>query len=182
MPVDPGVCPLAELTQHIRDAHHAYLRAELPAIWELLREGCAARAGAEIDVKRFAQLFGLFRSTLDSHLRKEEDILFPFIERLECAIGTGGAAPRHRFGLLALPIEILEAEHALGDALLDRMRRIWQPWTGGDELPCWQTGLYEHMHWLEADMQRHVHLEDAVLFPRTIQLEAGSCPVAAASR
>ena len=182
MPVDPGVCPLAELTQHIRDAHHAYLRAELPAIWELLREGCAARESTGTDLRRFAQLFGLFRSTLDSHLRKEEDILFPFIERLERTVGAGLPPPAHRFGPLALPIEILEAEHALGDALLDRMRRIWQPWAAGDEISDSRTRLYEHMQRLEADMRRHVHLEDGVLFPRTIQLEAGSCPIVAASR
>jgi regulator of cell morphogenesis and NO signaling len=182
VPVDFATCNLAELIQHIRDTHHTYLRAELPGIWDSLREARDAGGSAATDVRRFGHLFGLFRSTLDSHLRKEEEVLFPFIERLERSAGVGGTIPTHRFGPLARPIEILEGEHALGDALLDRMRPLWQAWGHLDE-PCVSTRhVYERMRRLEADMQRHVHLEDAMLFPRTIQLEAGPWPVATALR
>ena len=176
-PVDPFTCPLAALTQHVRDTHHAYLRAELPVIWELLREGAAVSSLSTPQVRPFAALFGRFRSVLENHLRKEEDVLFPFIERLERTLGDGGAPPKHSFGPLALPIEVLEAEHALGDRLLDRMRPMWQLWANAEDAPRWEQRLKEHLVLLDADMQRHVHVEDAILFPRTIRLEGRPWPV-----
>lgn len=175
--LDPATCRLADLTQHVRQTHHAYLRAELPAIWELLREAAASSPSTATDLRLFAQLFGRFRSTLENHLRKEEEVLFPFIEQLERKLGAGEAAPGHAFGPLALPIEILEAEHAMGDRLLDRMRPIWRRWTPATstrDAPAWQGLLHGRLLRLEADMRQHVQLEDAMLFPRTIRMEEGS--------
>ena len=169
--LDTATCPLAELTQHIRDTHHAYLRRELPQIWELLREAaarpgsCAAGAGA------VARLFSRFRSTLDSHLRKEEDVLFPFVEQLERSLAAGEPAPAHAFGPLWLPIEILEGEHLLGDRLLDGIRPLWTRWRAEADAPPIHQALCARMLALEADMKRHTRLEDDVLFPRTITLE-----------
>jgi regulator of cell morphogenesis and NO signaling len=175
--VDPFSCPLGELTQYVRDTHHAYLRAELPLIWELLREAAAAGPLRDPQVRPFGTLFGRFRAVLENHLRKEEDVLFPFIERLERTLGDGGPPPKHSFGPLALPIEVLEAEHALGDRLLDRMRPMWQLWAKAEDAPRWQHRLKDRLVLLDADMQRHVHVEDAILFPRTIRLEGQPWPV-----
>ncbi len=168
---DPGTCLLTELTQHIRDTHHAYLRAELPAIWTDLREALAARSAATAEIRMLGRLFGRFRATLESHLRKEEEILFPFVEQLERDIVAPGTSPEHRFGPLRLPIEILEGEHALGDRLLEQMRPVWRRWTPKAESPALHTALAQRLERLDADMARHVHLEDHVLFPRTIRLE-----------
>ncbi len=167
--LDVMACPLAELTEHIRDTHHAYLRRELPEIWELLKEAAAARPSR--DVRAVARLFGRFRATLDTHLRKEEAVLFPFVERLERSLAAGEPAPAHAFGPLRLPIEILEGEHLLGDRLLDEMRPLWTRWRPEDEAPPLQQTLWVRLLALEADMSRHTRLEDDVLFPRTIALE-----------
>jgi regulator of cell morphogenesis and NO signaling len=168
--LDTTTCPLAELTQHIRDTHHAYLRRELPQIWELLREAAVA-PGSRADARAVARLFGRFRSTLDSHLRKEEDVLFPFVERLERSLAAGEPAPAHAFGPLWLPIEILEGEHLLGDRLLDEMRLLWTPWRAENDVPQVHQAVCARMLALEADMRSHTCLEDEVLFPRTITLE-----------
>jgi regulator of cell morphogenesis and NO signaling len=182
MPFDPAICRLEELTQYIRDTHHAYLRAELPAIWDLLRKAIGTSPATATDLRQITRLFGQFRSTLENHLQKEEDVLFPFIERLERTVRAGAPAPRHAFGPLAGPIEILEAEHAFGDRLLDAMRPLWQRWAPSNEAPRGQPLLYDRLTELEADMQRHVHVEDAILFPRTIGLEGGPCLSAAGAR
>ena len=180
-PLDPFTCALGELTQHVRDTHHAYLRTELPVIWELLREAVQSAPSAAAEVRSFGALFGRFRSALENHVRKEGDVLFPFIDRLERALGAGATPPKHSFGPLALPIEVLEAEHAFGDRLLERMRPLWRGWATHGDAPRWQFDLRERLDRLDADMQRHVHVEDAILFPRTIRLEGGTWSTAPAS-
>jgi regulator of cell morphogenesis and NO signaling len=171
---DSATCPLAELTQHIRDTHHAYLRRELPQIWELLREAAAAPGACVGAARSVGRVFSRFRSTLDSHLRKEEDVLFPFVEQLERSLAAGEPAPAHAFGPLWLPIEILEGEHLFGDRLLDEMRPLWTRWRAEDDAPPIHQALCARMLALEADMRCHTHLEDEVLFPRTITLEGRS--------
>lgn len=171
--LDPATCPLAELTRYIRDTHHAYLYRELPEIWELMQEAAAARAPDAGDARAVARLFGRLRATLESHLRKEDSVLFPFVERLEGARAAGQPAPVHAFGPLRLPIEVLEGEHRLGDRLLDQMRPLWARWgAAGDPAPI-RRALCERLLALEADLRRHSDLEDDVLFPRTIALEGG---------
>lgn len=178
---EPSACRLSELTQHIRESHHAYLRRELPIIGELLREAVASTAYPAPEIRQFAILFGRFRAALENHLRKEEEVLFPFIERLDLAFGERTQRPRHPFGPLALPIEILEAEHALGDRQLDRMRPIWQRWAADMDGPPRFGPLTARLVLLDADMQRHVEIEDRILFPRTISLEGRPWPMPAAS-
>ncbi|HEX5473608.1 MAG TPA: hemerythrin domain-containing protein [Vicinamibacterales bacterium] len=169
--VDPAACALAALTQHIRETHHAFLRAELPALWELLREAAAARRATTDELRTIGRLFGQFRATLDNHLRKEEEVLFPFIEQLETRLGEGQPAPKHVFGPLRLPIEVLEEEHALGDRLLAGIRPIWSGWTESRDPSRVLLQLHDRFAALEDDMARHVHVEDAILFPRTVSLE-----------
>jgi regulator of cell morphogenesis and NO signaling len=168
---DPITCRLAELTQHIRETHHSYLRAELPSIWALFREAIAASPTSASELRAVGRLFGQFRSTLESHLRKEDEVLFPFIERLERTLSAGEPAPHHVFGPLAVPIQVLEAEHAFGDRLLAQMRPLWQRWSPIGDSSRLRTALYDRLQTLDADMQRHVHLEDGILFPRTTRLE-----------
>lgn len=40
----------------------SYLRGELPAIWDLLREALGDSPAARSEIRCFAQLFGQFRS------------------------------------------------------------------------------------------------------------------------
>src|SRR5690348_5361736 len=93
-PFDPCTCSLCELTQHVRDTHHAYLKTELPLIWDLLRKAAATGRPAAAEVRAFAAVFGRFRSELENHLRKEEEVLFPMIERLDHAVRSGDRPPR----------------------------------------------------------------------------------------
>lgn len=172
--IETATCSLAELTQHIRDAHHAYLGRELPVLWDLLKEAASARGAHGADdaaVRRATRLFGGFRSTLDNHLLKEEAVLFPFVERLERSLGTGEPVPAHAFGPLRLPIEVLEGEHMLADRFLDELRPLWTRWRAEAGASATQQTFRERMLALEADMSRHTYLEDHVLFPRTILLE-----------
>lgn len=169
--LDTATCPLAELTQHIRDTHHGYLRRELPVIADLLKEASAARLPAADEARALARIFRVFRSTIENHLTKEEVVLFPFVERLERSLGIGEPPPAYAFGPLRLPIEILEGEHLQCDWLLDEMRPQWVRWSQAEDPPGLQRRLCERLLALDADMRRHTHVEDDVLFPRTIALE-----------
>jgi regulator of cell morphogenesis and NO signaling len=147
--------PLEELVQHILDRYHAALRTELPWLVQL--------ADKVEDVHRDAParptgLFKLLREiqlAVESHLSKEEQILFPLI-----LAGHGDRAQ--------MPIQVMLQEHEDHGQNLQRIRTLTSDLTP-PSYACnsWQE-LYRALRKLEVDLMAHIHLENNVLFPRSL--------------
>jgi len=160
--------PLAELTAHIVNTHHRYLRAELPEIERKINKVTDAhgdRHGKTLTALR--DVFAGLKAELTSHMMKEENILFPLIESLEAEAGhtrPAGMSVNH-------PIHVMEDEHAAAGQALAEMRRL----TGGYQPPEDACNtfrvLYRQIEELEADLHVHIHLENNILFPRAAELE-----------
>ena len=108
---------------------------------------------------------------LTSHLAKEENILFPYIEGLARSRETGGIPPSACFGSVESPIRMMIMEHEGAAALIEEMSRAtngFTPWEGA--CPT-SAGLYYGLTEFERDLHRHVHLENNLLFPRAVELE-----------
>jgi regulator of cell morphogenesis and NO signaling len=105
-------------------------------------------------------------------MRKEENVLFPYILELERADRAKLSPPTPHFGTVKNPIRMMMAEHDADGERLRKMRGI----TGGYSLPegaCPSfTALYAGLEDLERDLHRHIHLENNVLFPAAAELEA----------
>jgi regulator of cell morphogenesis and NO signaling len=116
------------------------------------------------------EVFAELRNELEGHLNKEETLLFPAIVAYERAAGANQPLPPTRFGTVANPIRVMEAEHESAGAALTSIREI----TGGFAIPEYacvtyralMTGLQE----LEQDLHMHIHLENNILFPRAAEL------------
>ena len=97
------------------------------------------------------------------------------IAQLEAASVAGVRLPRYSFGPIANPIGIMEEEHDAERRELAKMLGL----TGNCSAPAEASALYrtifERLTTLDADMQRHVHLENHILFPRVEVLENASC-------
>jgi regulator of cell morphogenesis and NO signaling len=64
----------------------------------------------------------------------------------------------------------MHAEHERVGALLKDIRRLSQDFAAPDDAcPSFRT-TYQALEGLEADLMRHIHLENNVLFPRARQL------------
>ncbi len=162
---------LAELIRHIVQTHHAYTRSELPRL-QAMADRVASKHGplhpeAALIQRNLAQLSG----ELIFHLNKEERILFPYIEGMVRSREENAAPPAACFNSVENPIQAMIQEHEGAAALLEEMRtttRGFMPWPGA----CPTTGgLYYGLNAFEADLHRHVHLENNLLFPRAIQLQ-----------
>jgi regulator of cell morphogenesis and NO signaling len=166
--------PLSELIRHILDKHHAYLRSELPRLRALLEKVLAAhRENHGGSLVPLSAVYHDLNAELESHMMKEEMILFPHVRRMEEALGKGEAPPQPPFGSVAGPIHVMEQEHDNAGAALRRMREL----TGGYQTPedgclSYQT-LMGALAELEADLHLHIHLENNILFPRAYQMERG---------
>lgn len=163
--------PLAALLRHIVETHHRYCREEGARLADLFAEELAARRG-DATLARLQGFFIQLQSALTVHLAKEEQVLFPMIARLEQAAERGGEAPRFSFGSIAAPIRMMNLEHQEADRMLERMRALSSGFacpTGAGERT---RELYAGLAAFDRDLATHAGLEDDVLFPRAIALEA----------
>jgi regulator of cell morphogenesis and NO signaling len=163
----------AELVGHIVSTHHEYLRRELPALETRLEKVYRVynqRNGPTLI--GLPDVFAGLKAELESHMMKEEMILFPVIAGYEASQATGQPVPHTCFGTVAQPIAMMEHEHDSAGEALARIREI----TGNFQVPefacvtyrALMTGLAE----LEQDLHMHIHLENNILFPRAQQMEA----------
>lgn len=158
----------SELVDHVITRHHDYLREELPRLSGMIDRVVAAHHANHPELAELRKTFAGLRTEMDSHTMKEEQVLFPLIKQLEQAQAL---FPMH-CGTVQNPIRVMMHEHDAAGEALARMKTL----TGGyqppaDGCPTFQA-LYVGLAALEADLHRHIHKENNILFPKAEALEA----------
>lgn len=162
---------LHDLIDHILRTHHDYLKRELPRLSERMATVGRVYADRYPDiVKPLARVLAALRDELEMHLRKEEMILFPFVQRAEAAADSGQPPTPPPFGSFANPISVMEDEHETAGRALAEMRRLTNGYLAPADACNTFRALYAGLEELERDLHMHIHLENNVLFPRAIAM------------
>lgn len=165
---------LASLAAFIVDTHHAYVNREVPRLNELAakvvsRHGDTFKELAEIQSK-LAEL----GEEMVEHQGKEEVVLFPYIGKFERYAAGGGAKPRNCFGSVAHPIAMMTKDHDYAGNLMAEIRGLSQHYTPpAGACPTFRA-FYAGLQDFEQDLQRHIRLENDILFPRALALETST--------
>jgi regulator of cell morphogenesis and NO signaling len=171
-PFDPTKLPLGRLIQHIVRIHHQCVRQELPRLAEMACELAIKRSDHHPELQRIAELLEKLRDDTFAHIQKEEQVLFPFISQMDQESIIAYPAAHTCFRSVAQPVLKMVEQHEAADHLVVELRRL----TDGYEPPAWacatHTALLAGLRAFETDLRQHVHLENDVLFPRAIEMEA----------
>ncbi|MGZ4871626.1 MAG: iron-sulfur cluster repair di-iron protein [Candidatus Angelobacter sp.] len=165
---------LGDLIEHILATHHAYVKQELPRLHQLLNKVVSVHGKTHPELGKIQQTFEGMSSELTSHMMKEEHILFPHIVALENAVISGRPKPRPVFGTVSNPVHMMELEHDSAGAALKEIRALSSNYTPPEEACFSYKTLYSALKEFESDLHQHVHLENNMLFPRTIAMEGGT--------
>jgi regulator of cell morphogenesis and NO signaling len=170
--LDPATLPLGRLVQHIVRIHHHCVRQELPRLAEMASKIAAKRSDRAPELATIFQLIEKLRVEMLARIQKEEEVLFPFISQMDQESIVVYPPAHACFRSVAHPILMMEQEHESADHILAELIRL----TNHFEPPSWACGthvaLFSGLREFEADLRQHVHLENDVLFPHAIQLEA----------
>ena len=148
--------PLPELIDHILTAYHLPLHEELPRLEAMAEK--VARVHGDKDPERLPALLAVFRglkAELDSHLTKEEAILFPMIRR-----GQGAGAHG--------PVAVMLREHDEAGDALRQLRELTDDYTVPEGACNTWRALWFGLAALETALHEHIHLENNILFPRAL--------------
>lgn len=166
--VDYSAMSAGDLADHIVATHHAYLGRELPRLSELIDKVVAAHSANHPELVEVRQTFAGLRQELESHLMKEERVLFPLVKQLEAA--------REPFsihcGTVENPIRVMEHEHDSAGSALQRIRELTSNYQVPADGCASFTALYDGLSCLESDLHLHIHKENNILFPKAAALES----------
>ena len=166
--------PLTELITHICNTHHVFVRQECPRIEKLAEKVVSVHGASHPELLQVQELFGDLANELSVHLMKEEQVLFPYVVRMEEAAIAKEPVPPAMFGTVVNPVRMMMQEHDGAGAALKQLREI----TGNYAVPadaCFSyTTLYEALQAFEGDLHQHIHLENNILFPRAVAIESGA--------
>ncbi len=162
---------LSDLIAHITSTHHAFVRQECPRIDTLAAKVLAAHGNNHPELLNVQHLFSGLASELSVHLMKEEQVLFPYVIRLEEAIVAGEPAPPATFGTVVNPVRMMMQEHDGAGDKLKQLRGITKDYAVPADACVSYAELYKALQAFEADLHQHIHLENNILFPRAVAME-----------
>jgi regulator of cell morphogenesis and NO signaling len=103
---------------------------------------------------------------------KEEQMLFPYISLMEESALAGEPAPPAMFGTVANPVRMMMQEHDGAGEALRSLRSVTSDYKVPEDACITYRTLYGALEGYEADLHQHIHLENNILFPRAIAMEA----------
>lgn len=170
---------LVEVMDHIVQTHHPYCRVEGPRLQLLFKQTLAADKGLHPELRTMYDLFTAMNNDLANHMAKEEQTLFPHISNLETAVLGGEAVTWPPYGTVANPIRIMIVEHGKTNIELGEMGKLSHGFAVPPDAPgpyaALYVALYEGLKAFLQDMEQHVAVEERVLFPRAVAMEAEAC-------
>jgi regulator of cell morphogenesis and NO signaling len=155
---------LSQLADHIESTHHAYTKAELPRLVDMADRVASKHHGRDPRLLEVASVVRTLTDEMLEHMEKEEAALFPLIRRIETETTASCAGP-----MILAPLQQMELEHADAGKAAARLRELTDLYTPDAEACNTQRALLSGLAAFEADLHRHVHKENNVLFPRALQ-------------
>jgi regulator of cell morphogenesis and NO signaling len=165
---------LESLTGHILTKHHAYVKRELPRLSWLAEKVVTRHGSTKPELVVIAGRLGQLDEELTQHLAKEEAVLFPYIAALERSVSIGAPKPTVCFGTVASPIAMMTQEHDAAGTLIAEIRRLSGDFRTPEGACPTFLAFYDGLKEFEQDLHQHIHLENNILFPRAIGLEASA--------
>jgi regulator of cell morphogenesis and NO signaling len=150
------------------------VKKELPRLNALAQKVVARHGSTHVELPQIQLALGKLDQELTQHLAKEEMVLFPYIAKLEHSLAEGEEKPQSCFGTVANPIAIMTREHDGAGVLLAEIRQLSHHFaTPEDACPMFHA-FYDGLKEFEQDLHQHIHLENNILFPRAIEMEASA--------
>jgi regulator of cell morphogenesis and NO signaling len=150
------------LVDFIIENHHAFVRRAIPELELLLDKVCDRHGNDSLELLHIRENFIDLSEELESHMEKEENILFPAIKRLDSKRPENNAIQ----SIIQGPIVAMEDEHEAAGDLLKRIRSLSSNYTPPDSACATFQVTYQKLKEFDNDLMRHIHLENNILFER----------------
>lgn len=159
------------LIEYILNNHHQYIHKMIPVISDLVRKISDELGEKYSDIISIARTFSVVYKDLKQHMLKEEQILFPYIKQLVSLKDSGNKSEKPYFGMIENPIGMMNSDHKNALDEFYNLQKITNNFTSPENANDTVTILFNKLKDFGKDLHLHIHLENNILFPKSIALE-----------
>ena len=159
------------LIDHILNVHHKYVEESIPLILQYLNRVAEVHGYHYSEVIEINKLFTEVADELSSHMKKEEQVLFPYIKTLLMLKSEKTPLSIPPFGSITNPIAMMESEHESAGDIFKEIARLSNNFTLPEDACNTFRALYAALDEFEQDLHQHIHLENNILHPKAKKLE-----------
>ncbi|WP_291063756.1 MULTISPECIES: iron-sulfur cluster repair di-iron protein [unclassified Empedobacter] len=163
--------PLDLLVEYVEKTHHAYVEEKTPILLAFLDKLCKVHGERHPELFEINKLFNETAQELSAHLKKEELILFPFIKKMANAKRKGSTIEAPAFGTIENPVHMMEHEHTTEGDRVAKISALSNQYTPPADGCNTYKVAYAMLQEFENDLHTHIHIENNILFPKSIELE-----------
>jgi len=158
------------LADYIVNAHHGYFRENSGQIAAYADKIADVHGARHPEVVEIASIFASIIRDMATHLRQEEEELFPAIKRVDAARKAGSAPKANDLEIIKASLGQFDREHEeIGDAV-HRIRALSNGYAIPDDVCNTFVVTYRKLEEFEDDLHKHVHLENNILFPKAAKM------------
>ncbi len=161
---------LDKLLDHIVDRHHKYIYDVGPHTLQFIKKVANVHGENHPETKEVAMIFMNLMSELHHHMMKEEQILFPYIRNL-IKMFNGEVDTQNFREFIGNPVRMMLLEHDQAGDMLKKINELTSNFTLPEGACNTFRASYANLKEMEDDIMLHIHLENNVIFPRSIALE-----------
>lgn len=163
--------PLDLLADYVEKTHHRYIREKAPIIQSFLEKLCKVHGGSHPELYEIKRLFDESAYELNEHMQKEENVLFPFIRVMVDAQTTNTDFETPNFGTVENPVKMMMHEHSAEGERFEKISALSNAYTVPSDGCNTYRVAFQMIEDFEDDLHKHIHLENNILFPKSIQME-----------
>lgn len=160
------------LVDYILNTHHKYVKNAIPILLDYTSKVAKVHGKEHPEVIEIADKFYVAAEELNGHMCKEEQILFPYIKQLVSANSNKSTIPGSVFETIKNPINMMEHEHDVVGDIFKTIREISNNYTPPEDGCTTYKVSFLKLKEFEEDLHQHIHLENNILFPKSIKLES----------
>lgn len=159
------------LIDHIIDVHHSYVLESLPLLSQYAQKVASVHGDNHKPLLEINVLVHEIIEELAMHLKKEEQVLFPYIKQVLAAKKAGQEVATPHFQTVSNPISMMEHEHETVGDVFKHIAGLTNNYTPPEWACNTFKALYAKLEEFEQDLHQHIHLENNILHPKALALE-----------
>lgn len=164
--------PVDLIIEYLKHSHFLFIKHKLPYIAKLVNSFKAEHAEYNAVERDLKMVFPLFVEDFIEHIYEEEDTLFRYIKALERA-SKGNFMPTKLFYLIEKhSVQKFAMEHEVHDDEMEGIRKITKDYQVQEDAPLHVKVIYNELKAFEKSLITHARIENEILFPKAMALEA----------
>ncbi len=161
---------LSQLADYIVATHHAYVKKEMPQVFAYIQKVTSKHGQQHLELFKILELVSALKEEMELHMQKEEQVLFPRIKEMEKIANSPDSEYKLSISFLQSPISVMEQEHDHAGLLLEEIRTLTNNYQTPEDACTTYQLCFASLKAFELDMHQHVHLENNLLFPKSITM------------